>query len=208
MATPSITLYGVATSRAFRNLWMLNELGVAYEHNPIHYTDPALKAAPFIDLNPNGRIPILKFDDFVVTESLAINLYLARRIGSSLSPQTLEQESLATQWSMWAAAEFDEPMITWAVNAIVKPEAERDSAAAANALSRMQKPLAVLEKALSKSPNLMGSHFTVADLNVAAVMYRGLWIDLSQFPSVNKWLKSAFTRSAALAARRARGEAV
>lgn len=208
MATPSITLYGVAASRAFRNLWMLNELGVAYEHNPIHYTDPALKAAPFIDLNPNGRIPILKFNDFVVTESLAINLYLARRIGSTLSPQTLEAESLATQWSMWAAAEFDEPMITWAVNAIVKPEAERDVGAAANALTRMQKPLAVLEKALTKSPYLLGSHFTVADLNVAAVMFRGLWIDLSQYPSVQKWLKSALTRPAALTARRARGETV
>lgn len=208
MATPSITLFGVAASRAFRNLWMLNELGVAFEHNPIHYTDPALKAAPFIDLNPNGRIPILQFDDFVVTESLAINLYLARRVGSTLSPQTLEQESLATQWSMWAAAEFDEPMVTWAVNTIVKPEAERDVAAAANALARMQKPLAVLEKVLSQSPYLMGAHFTVTDLNVASVMYRGLWIDLAQFPKVQTWLKAAFTRPAALVARRARGETV
>jgi glutathione S-transferase len=208
MAAVSITLYGVAASRAFRNLWMLNELGVAYEHNPIHYTDPALKAPPYTDMNPNGRIPILKVDDFVVTESLAINLYLARRIASSMSPQTLEQESLATQWSMWAAAEFDEPMITWAVNAMIKPEAERDVAAASNALARMQKPLAVLEKALGQSPYLMGSQFTVTDLNVASVMYRGLWLDLGHFPSVQAWLKGAFARPAALVARRARGEAV
>jgi glutathione S-transferase len=208
MATPSITLFGVAASRAFRNLWMLNELGVAFEHNPIHYTDPALKTAPFIDMNPNGRIPILQFDDFVVTESLAINLYLARRVGSTLSPQTLEQESLATQWSMWAAAEFDEPMVTWAVNTIVKPEAERDVSAASNALARMQKPLAVLEKVLSQSPYVMGSHFTVADLNVASVMYRGLWMDLAQYPKVQTWLKASFTRPAALVARRARGETV
>ncbi len=205
---PTTTLYGVAASRAFRNLWMLNELGLPFEHDPIHYTDARLKTPPFVDWNPNARVPMLKVGDHVMFESLAINLFLARKHGGPLAPQTPEEEAHAMQWALWAMTEFDEPMIVWAVNALIKPEGERDTAAAQAALTKMQRPLGALEATLQKSPHLLGKRFTVADLNTAAVMYRALWMDLTAFPVTAAWLKQSLGRPAALEARRSRGEAV
>ncbi len=205
---PTITLYGVAASRAFRNLWMLNELGLTFEHDPVHYTDPRLKSPPFSDMNPNARIPMLKVGDHAMFESLAINLYLARKHGGPLAPQTAEEEGHAMQWALWAMTEMDDPMVVWGFNAVVKPEAERDAAAAQGALDKMQRPLAALEAVLQHSPHLLGKRFTVADLNTAAVMYRGLWMDLGAYPATAAWLKASLGRPAALEARRLRGEKV
>ncbi len=205
---PTTTLYGVAASRAFRNIWMLNELGLAYEHDPVHYTDAKLKLPPYSDMNPNARIPMLKVGEHVMFESLAINLYLARKHGGPLAPQTTEEDGHATQWALWAATELEEPILVWAINTLVKPEAERDHAAARAAVEKLQRPLAALEATLEKSAHLLGKRFTVADVNTASIMYRCLWMDLTAFPAVAAWLKHCLSRPLALEARRTRGESI
>ncbi len=206
MAT--IKLYGVGASRTFRNIWMLNELGLAFEHDPIHYFDEKLKSPPYSDLNPNSFVPILTVDHFTIYESLAINLYLAQRFPGPLTPTSIEDQALANQYSLWAATEIEQPIMDWAVNALVKPEAERDHAVAKEALATLEHPLRALEKSLSKSAYLLGGHFTVADLNVAAVMYRCLWMPMPDHPHISQWLKKCLERPAALTGRRARGEVI
>ncbi len=202
----AIKLYGVAASRAFRNIWMLHELGLSYEHDPVHYTDPLLKAAPYFAKNPNARIPIIEVDGFVVYESLAINLYLAEKFSASLSLTTPEERALGTQWALWAMTSIDAPITTWAFNMIVLPEAERNRAAADTALESMQRPLAALNASLLGKEWLIGGRFTVADLNTACCLYRALWMDLSAYPHIESWLKRCLGRPAALVARRERGE--
>jgi len=59
----------------------------------------------------------------------------------------------------------------------------------------------VLEGALKKSPWLAGDDFTVADLNVAAALYRGLFLDLARWPTVTAWLRRCWERPAAKRAR-------
>jgi glutathione S-transferase len=204
----TIKLIGVGASRVFRNLWMLNELGLAYEHDPIHYTDPKLKQPPYTDLNPNGLIPILSIDGFNLHESLAINLYLAQRFPGPLTPASIEQQGKAMQYSLWAATALEAPIMDWAVHTLVKPEAERDAAVADAALKKLVHPLTALEADLAKSPFLLGNSFSVADLNVAAIMYRCLWMPLPRQPKTAAWLKNCYGRAAALAARRARGEVI
>ena len=61
--------------------------------------------------------------------------------------------------------------------------------------------LEVLEGALKKSAWLVGDAFSVADLNVAAALYRGLFLDLGQWPTVTAWLKRCWERPAAKIAR-------
>lgn len=191
-----------------RNIWMLHELGVAYEHDPVAASAPEFRAPPYADWNPNGKVPILVVDDFVLYESLAINLYLDARFPSAISLASDEDRALAMQWALWALTEVEMLSFNWYLNTLGKPEAERDAALATSSWDKLQKPLAVLEKSLADRDYLLGGKFTVADLNTAAVMYRALAMPLDAFPRTRDWLRRCWMRAGGLAARRARGEQV
>ncbi len=75
----SLRIYGVARTRAFRALWIAEELGLAYEHVPVEIGDAGARTPEFLALNPNGRLPVIADGDFVLSESLAITLYLAKK---------------------------------------------------------------------------------------------------------------------------------
>ncbi len=203
-----ITLHGVAASRAFRNIWMLKELSVAYEHNAIHYTDKALKAPPYTDLNPNGAIPIIVVDGMPLFESLAINQYLAEKFGGPLAPTNAEERGLVAQWSLWAATSVETDLGHWAYHTIFLPEAERKPEFAKESLAKALTKLNVLETVLASREHLIGDRFTVADLNVAAVCYRALTLEMPDKPHFKAWLTKCWSRPAAIEARRARGDKV
>ena len=96
-----ITLYGHPFSRAHRVMWMLKELGVPYEHIPTPFTDGSTHKPDFLAINPNGRVPVLVDEGQPLFESLAINLYLAKKHKSALYPSEPKNEALALQWSLW-----------------------------------------------------------------------------------------------------------
>ena len=91
-----ITVHGVAPSRTYRCLWLLEELGLEYERELVHWDDEGEKRSAYLELNPNGRVPCLVDGDLVLFESLAINLYLIRRYGGSLAPNSIEDEGRRT----------------------------------------------------------------------------------------------------------------
>jgi glutathione S-transferase len=207
----TLRIYGIAASRAIRTLWMAEELGLAYEHVPIHYRDdpdgPLGKNNPgFRRANPMGRVPAIDDDGFALSESMAINLYLARKHGKGLWPATIEGEGLAFQWSFFAVTEVDPPIVEWARHALVLPEAERLPEVAAASLEKLQRPLAVVEAALAHRPYLAGGAFTVADLNLAATMFRARRMDHAARPNLARWLGDCFSRPAAKRAWAMRGE--
>jgi len=206
MTEAKIVLIGTPSSRAMRNIWMLTELKLPYESDPITTADPRLKQPPYTGWNPNGKIPMLLVDGFAVYESLAINFYLDLKFPSEISLNTPEEKALGMQWATWVLTEIEAHSFAWYLNTIGKPEAERDSAAAKQAWEKLQKPLSVLEQSLVGRPWLLGERFTVADVNTASVMYRALWMPLEGFPRTRDWLHRCWSREGGLAARRARGE--
>ena len=207
----TLRIYGIAASRAIRALWMAEELGLAYEHVPIHYRDdpdgPLGKNNPeFRRANPLGRVPAIDDDGYTLWESMAINLYLARKHGKGLWPATVEGEGLAFQWSFFAVTEIDPAINEWARHRIVLPEAERDPKVAAAALEKLQRPLAVVDAALAHRPYLAGGAFTVADLNLASALFRARRMDHAARPNLARWLADCFSRPAARRAWAMRGE--
>ena len=74
----------------------------------------------FLKVNPNGLIPSIDDDGLVLHESLAINLYLARKHDRGLWPATVEGEGLAFQWSFFAVTEIDPDINTWAAGQNIK----------------------------------------------------------------------------------------
>jgi glutathione S-transferase len=196
-----LRIHGSARSRALRTLWMAGELGLAYEHNDLLPRSPATHAPEYLALNPNARVPTIEDDGFVLYESMAINLYLAKKHHSPLYPADPQAEALAWQWSFWETDRLDRQLVNYANHAMVLPAAERNPAIADAAWADIVPALDVLEGALTKSRWLVGEAFSVADLNVAAAMYRGLTMDLARWPQVTEWLHRCWERPAAQRAR-------
>ncbi|MCY1666532.1 glutathione S-transferase family protein [Rhizobium sp. SL86] len=191
-----ITLYGSLHSRANRCAWMLRELDLDFRHEPTNFQDGSTRKAEFLRLNPNGRVPVLDDDGFVLFESLAINLYLAKKFGGPLGPTDLQEEALMMQWSLWVENEVEKPLLLAAANATLFAPDKRSAEERDVALAKLNRPWTVLDNLLAEQPYLTGDRFTVADLNVASVMTLGpiARIDLTAFANLDAWLMRCLDR--------------
>ena len=193
-----LKIYGLPRTRAFRALWMAKELGLDYEHIPVETGMRGARLPEYLAVNPNGRLPAIDDGGFVLWESLAITLYLAKKHSTGkLYPATLEGEAKAWQWSLWAVTEVDRGVNIWSLHAVRLPPAEQDAAKRAEALKVIAGPFKVLDNTLADRPYLLGREFTVADLNVAAVISRAIDMDLSATPRLQAWLARCLERPAA-----------
>ena len=203
-----LRIYGIARTRAFRALWIAKELGLDYEHIPVEIGQAGARQPEYLAINPNGRLPAIDDGGFALWESLAITLYLAKKHGTGrLYPATLEGEAKAWQWSLWSVQEVDRGVNIWSLHAVRLPPADRDPQRLAEALKVLEAPFRVLDGALADRPYLLGNDFTVADLNVSAVISRAIDMDLSATPRLGDWLRRCLERPAARDARRLRQDA-
>ena len=195
-------LYGIPASRAIRSIWAAEEVGVDYEHVPTHFLGDS-KKPDYLQINPNGRVPTLVDGDLVLFESMAINLYLAKKYGGKLYPSDAADEARAIQWSFWGMTEVEDSLIQIFVHKIMLPEDQRDLALVASAGEKLQRPLAVLDGHLAKRDYLLGSDFTIADLNLAGTLATAnvAKFDLSEFENVSRWLAACTDRPALARAR-------
>ena len=196
-----LRLYGAARSRAVRTLWMLGELGLNYDHKDYLPRAPETRTPEFRALNPNGRVPVIDDDGFVLSESMAINLYLAKKYESPLYPSDPRNEALAWQWSLWETDRLDRQIVNYVRHTTEFPEAERKKEIAEAAWQQVTESFDVLEAALAKAEWLAGPAFTVGDLNVASALYRALAIDTKKWPRTEAWLHRCWERPAAKRAR-------
>jgi len=190
-----IKLHGTSMSRAGRCLWALEEVGAKYEHVPTSVQQA--RGSEHLKLNPNGHVPVLDDDGFVVWESMAINLYLAEKYGKSpLWPSTPQGRAGAYQWSFWAMTEMEPPMVTLLSNRMFLPPEQRSEQAVKQALETIKAPLSVLENHLKSHEYLLGKEFTIADLNASAVLSIGSMagVDLSDAPKTQAWMAKCQSR--------------
>jgi glutathione S-transferase len=197
----TLVIYGIARTRTSRVLWMAEELGLPYRHEKLAPAAGDTRAPAFLSLNPMGRVPAIDDNGLIVTESLAINLHLARAYGvaAGLGPRDLAEEALMTQWTVWTAAEFEPGCHDVLVETVNRPAGERDPAKRDAVLARLQRPLGALEAALSRGDGfLVGGRFTAADLNVACVAWylRAAEGALASFPVIAAWYAAATARPA------------
>ena len=205
----TLKIIGTARSRTVRTLWMANELGLAYEHVDIPTGAQGSRLPEYMALNPNGHIPIIDDNGLVLWESMAINLYLARKHGGPLAPANLSEEGQMLQWTLWAAWELERNAANTLYHSVMYPPEQRDPAILAQALEGVKAPLKVLEDALVKgNGHIVGNRFTAADLNLVGVVFylRGTPQALEPFPAIRAWYQAALARPAAKAAWALRGD--
>jgi glutathione S-transferase len=202
----TLKIYGVLRSRAARPIWMAKELGLEFEHVKViqgyRLPDPAAPDAPlnttsasFRAVNPNGQIPTMDDDGFVLGESFAITLYLARKHGGALAPRDVREDGTMTMWTLWAATECEGHALRAMQNAAAVKT--RDAALYDAAVTALRPKIAVLEMALGDG-FLVGGRFTVADLNVAEVIrYAQAAPELfADSPRVRAWIAACQARPA------------
>ncbi len=191
-----LTIYGTPASRTIRTIWMATELGLDYELDPVDFRKGETKEPAYLALNPNATVPTIEDGDFVLWESLAINLYLARKHPGPLTPNSLEEEMLAMQWSMWALTRLEEPCVVLVQNATGVHPHPADKVAAA--MEAVKAPMAVLDGELADKEYLLGERFTVTDLNVSCVarVLKRVEFDFGAYPHVADWLDRCLARPA------------
>ena len=193
-----LQLFGNPRSRATRCLWMLEEMGGPYQLIETSTRTDDLHSAEYLRLNPNARIPTLVDGNFVLWESMAINLYLAQKYEGPMHCAGPEVLGLAAQWSFWAVLEMEALLLDLLQHRAVLPEYARDASYAERDELLLRKPLGVLNDALAGREYLVGNSFTVADLNVASILVWGKMarLDMSIHPEATRWLDGCLARSA------------
>jgi glutathione S-transferase len=199
----TLHIYGSFRSRTRRVIWAALELGLAFDHHHHATTDPILKQPDFLAINPLGRIPVIRDGDLTLSESLAINLHLAKHHDHAptrtLYPDALEAQ--LWQWSFFAASDLDPWVVQFGAHTAWRPEAERNALLAQTASEALERAFDHLETALAASPFLVGNGFSIADLNVASVLLplSLLHHSFAAWPHLDAWLRTAVARPAAVA---------
>jgi len=194
-----LKIYGPARSRSSRALWMAEECGVPYEHDDLRgYATMQEKSAAVRQLNPIGKIPVLADDDFILGESMAINLYLAKKYGRHLWPTGEQELAKVLQWSFMAVTELDPPLAQLMVERTFRKEPDRNVENEKKNAELVKRPLGALETHLENHDWLVGSSFSVADLNVASVLMlaTGAKVEFTDYPRLKSWLDRCRDRPA------------
>ena len=104
-------LYGFPPTRSIRALWTLRELDVDFEFVNVDPTKGELRRPESLALNPAGKLPDLVDGDFVLTESVAIVIYLAEKYPEKgLLPSGLRARAEVNRWLLFSATELEQPL--------------------------------------------------------------------------------------------------
>lgn len=168
------TVIGVVRSRALRVLWMMEELGLDYDHIPAFP-----RSAEILEVNPLGKVPALMIGDQVLTDSVAILTYLADKHGKLTFPAGTIDRARQDALTHLVLDHLDALLWTAARHSFVLPEEKRVPEIKDSLRWEFAKSEQIMAAALGDGPYLMGDTMTIADLLLAHCLN---WAVLAKFP--------------------------
>ncbi len=194
-----IKLYGTPPTRALRAIWLLNELGLEYQMLPVDILKGETREPDFLALNPAGKVPVLVDGDLVITESSAIQLYLADKYSQAgFVPETVEDRAKMYRWIFFLATEIEQPLWRIARHTFLYPEEKQLPQDVDLARQECLEMLAVLEQHMKTHEFMVAGRFSVADFNAA---YTLDWANeeemLGDMPRLTEYLKAMYSRPTA-----------
>ena len=161
-------LYGFPPTRSIRVAWTLRELDVEFEFVDVDPSKGELRQPEFLAVNPAGKLPALVDGDFVLTESVAICLYLAEKYPEKgLLPRDLRARAQVYRWLLFAATELEQPLWRMTRHALLYPPEKRLAAEIPIARDDFLEMAAVMERHMDGRQFLVGDGLTVADIVAA-----------------------------------------
>lgn len=173
-------VYGLVATRAFRVLWTLEELGQPYE---------LIKAGPQSDairsVNPSGKVPAMMDGDTVITDSVAIMMYLSEKHGQLTFPAGSIECAQLNSMMMLILDEFDAILWAAARHSFVLPEEQRVPDVKASLNWEFSRNLTRMEKHIT-GPFLVGDKMTIADILFTHCLN---WAQSAKFPIESQIVK-------------------
>jgi GST-like protein len=190
----AITLYTAATPNGWKISIALEEMGLPYEVRVIDLGQKEQKAAWYLKLNPNGRIPTLVDGGFAVFESGAILIYLAEKTGKFL-PRDVQGRSRVIQWLMFQMANVG-PMMGQA-NVFVRYFHEKIQSVIDRYHREVVRLFAVLDTQLATHEYVAGD-YSIADMASYPwiVPYKNQGQNIDDFPHLKRWMETIGARPA------------
>jgi glutathione S-transferase len=180
-------------------MWAVGELGLPHERIDIAGAFGKNREAPYLALNPNGLVPTMDDDGFILWESNSIVRYLAGKHGAgTLAPADPQARARAGQWMDWQLSVLG-PAIGDAFWGLIrtKPE-ERNHAAIAASKAKTIAAMTILDGELARRPFVAGDAFSMGDMPVAifAYRYRELFPDRPALANLERWYGAIAQRKA------------
>src|SRR5450755_3862398 len=160
-----ITLYHCHAARSFRPLWMLEELGLAYELKMLPFP-PRVFAKDYLALNPLGTIPLMIDGDTRMTESSGICHYLGIKRGPTplmVSPDEAAYGAFLN-WMYFSDATLTFPQTLVLRYSQLEPEERRNPQVATDYAKWFLGRLRAVEAATARVETLVADRFTAADI--------------------------------------------
>lgn len=180
-------------------LWCCEELGLAYDRRDAGGAFGVVNTPEYRRLNPNGLVPTIEDDGFVLWESNAIVRHLARKAGAGkLLPSDTRQAVLAEQWMDWQVSTFWPAIRVLFLGLVRTPADQRDNAAIEASRNSTLNALRILDEWLRDHAYVAGDAFTMGDIPLGAGVWRwmALPIERPELANVQRWFDALAKRSA------------
>lgn len=189
-------LYEFAPTRSIRVRWTLQELGVDFESVTVNVLAGENRAPEFLKVNPAAKLPVLVDGDVVVTESVAICLYLADKYPEkNLAPTDLRQRTELTRWLLFTATELEQPLWRIARNTFLYPEDERQPRDIELAGRDFKQMAAVIESHMKDRQFVVGDSVSVGDFVLAYTLdWANMETLLDDCPALLSYLERMYAR--------------
>lgn len=189
-------LYEFAPTRSIRARWALQELDVPFESVELRLLEGAGQTPEYLALNPAGKVPTLVDGDFVLTESVAIVVYLAEKYPQKgLLPTDFKQRAQLNRWMLFVVTELEQPMWRIAKHTFLYPEEQRLPADIELAKGEFRQMAAVLEKYMQGREFLVGDRVSVGDFITAYTLDWGNEVGLlDQCPTLLAYMHRMYER--------------
>jgi glutathione S-transferase len=189
-------LYEFPPTRSIRARWILQELGVDFEPVRVNLQAGDNRQPDFLAINPAGKVPALVDGDVVVTESVAIALYLAEKYADKgLLPSDRAERAQAYRWMLFAVTELEQPLWRITRHTRLYPEDKRLPAEIGLAREDFLSMVPVLDRHLSGRKFVGGERFSVADPVIAYTLdWANLLQLLDDFPQLVDYMEAMYSR--------------
>lgn len=195
-------LYGHPYSNAARRVQMFcEECDIPYTYQTVDVMNGEQYTPEYLALNPNGKVPVIEDDDFVLWESNTIMRYLAaKHKAESWYPSEAKARSQVDQWLDWSQTRLGPEAGKIMFNTHFAGE-NGNKQAIEDGKKWLLKILPVMDDLLSKQPYLCGKSITLADLSaVTNIAYLEMCrYELEEYPAVNKWYNNMKQRPSFIA---------
>lgn len=185
-------------SSAGRCFLLLEELGIDYEVIGLKFSEKQHKSEEYLKINPNGKIPTMDDDGFILWESMAINKYLSKKHKPELLGKDDKESAVIEQWCIWGLSEYQTPLLGVLRHGMMLSPEKREPEVFEAESKKLHNLHNILNKALEGNDFLVGNNFTLADLQVALGVSSVFLVNISleEFPNLSRWLKNITTRTA------------